>query len=116
MEHPAPGGDRLRRRRSAGAARAAVEQSYRCHGAVAAGDGGGGAHGHEYPRALERAQGGFSANREHGAPLVSGQEPDMVNRFVRAYSEAIHVFRTDKAKGSAVYTKRLKQQDVKVIE
>jgi ABC-type nitrate/sulfonate/bicarbonate transport system substrate-binding protein len=41
---------------------------------------------------------------------------DTVKRFVRAYSEAIHVFRTDKAKGSAVYTKRLKQQDAKVIE
>jgi NitT/TauT family transport system substrate-binding protein len=41
---------------------------------------------------------------------------DTVKRFVRAYSEAIHVFKTDKAKGSAVYTKRLKQQDAKVIE
>jgi len=41
---------------------------------------------------------------------------DTVKRFVRAYSEAIHVFKTDKAKGSAVYTKRLKQQDSKVIE
>jgi len=41
---------------------------------------------------------------------------DTVKRFVRAYSEAIHVFKTDKTKGSAVYTKRLKQQDAKVIE
>jgi len=41
---------------------------------------------------------------------------DTVKRFVRAYSEAIHTFKTDKAKGMAVYTKWLKQPDTKVIE
>ncbi|HEX9444057.1 MAG TPA: ABC transporter substrate-binding protein [Candidatus Binatia bacterium] len=41
---------------------------------------------------------------------------ETVKRFVRAYSEAIHLFKTDKAKGMAVYTKRLKQPDSKVIE
>jgi hypothetical protein len=34
---------------------------------------------------------------------------------VRAYSEAIHQFKTDKAKGTAVYANRLKQQDSTVI-
>jgi len=41
---------------------------------------------------------------------------ETVKRFVRAYSEAIHQFKTDKAKGMAVYTKRLKQQDSKIVE
>ncbi len=41
---------------------------------------------------------------------------DTVKRFVRAYSEAIHAFKTDKAKGMAVYTKWLKQPDAKIIE
>jgi hypothetical protein len=39
-----------------------------------------------------------------------------VKRFVRAYSEAIHQFKTDKAKGVGVYAKRLKQQDLKIVE
>jgi NitT/TauT family transport system substrate-binding protein len=41
---------------------------------------------------------------------------DTVKRYVRAYSEAIHIFKTDKARATAVYTKWLKQPDAKVIE
>ena len=41
---------------------------------------------------------------------------DTVKRFVRAYSEAIHTFKTDKTKGMAVYNKWLKQPDAKIIE
>jgi ABC-type nitrate/sulfonate/bicarbonate transport system substrate-binding protein len=41
---------------------------------------------------------------------------DTVKRFVRAYSEAIDVFKNDKAKAIAVYAKRLKQQDSKVLD
>ena len=40
---------------------------------------------------------------------------ETAKRFVRAYSEAIYQFKTDKGKGAAVYAKRLKQQDSKVI-
>jgi NitT/TauT family transport system substrate-binding protein len=39
-----------------------------------------------------------------------------VKRFVRAYSEAIYQFRTSKEKAIAVYAKRLRQRDAKVIE
>ena len=41
---------------------------------------------------------------------------DTVKRYLRAYSEAIHIFKTDKARGTAVYTKWLKQPDAKIIE
>jgi ABC-type nitrate/sulfonate/bicarbonate transport system substrate-binding protein len=41
---------------------------------------------------------------------------DVVKRFVRAYSEAIYEFKTDKAKGMAVYAHRLKQQDSQVLD
>lgn len=41
---------------------------------------------------------------------------DTVKRFVRAYSEAIHRFKTDKEQSMAVYAKRLKQQDRRIIE
>jgi len=41
---------------------------------------------------------------------------DAVRRFVRAYSEAIYEFKTDKAKALAVYANRLKQQDSKVLD
>ena len=41
---------------------------------------------------------------------------DAVKRFVRAYSEAIYEFKTDKAKALAVYANRLKQQDSKVLD
>jgi ABC-type nitrate/sulfonate/bicarbonate transport system substrate-binding protein len=41
---------------------------------------------------------------------------DAVKRFVRAYSEAIYVFKTNKAKAMAVYANRLKQQDSKVLD
>jgi NitT/TauT family transport system substrate-binding protein len=41
---------------------------------------------------------------------------DTAKRFVRAYSEAIYQFKTDKAKAMAVYANRLKQQDSKIIE
>jgi NitT/TauT family transport system substrate-binding protein len=41
---------------------------------------------------------------------------DTVKRYLRAYSEAIHIFKTDKARGMAVYTKWLKQPDAKIIE
>ena len=41
---------------------------------------------------------------------------ETVKRYVRAYSEAIHIFKTDKAKGMSVYMNRLKQPDAKIIE
>jgi taurine transport system substrate-binding protein len=41
---------------------------------------------------------------------------DAAKRFVRAYSEAIYQFKTEKAKGMAVYANRLKQQDSKVLD
>jgi ABC-type nitrate/sulfonate/bicarbonate transport system substrate-binding protein len=41
---------------------------------------------------------------------------ETAKRFVRAYSEAIYQFKTDKTKGVAVYAKRLKQQDSKIVE
>jgi taurine transport system substrate-binding protein len=41
---------------------------------------------------------------------------DAVKRFVRAYSEAIYEFKTDKSKAMAVYASRLKQQDPKVLD
>jgi ABC-type nitrate/sulfonate/bicarbonate transport system substrate-binding protein len=41
---------------------------------------------------------------------------ETVKRFVRAYSEAIYDFKTDKTKAIAVYAKRLKQQDSKVLD
>lgn len=41
---------------------------------------------------------------------------DTVKRFVRAYSEGIHVFKNDKAKALTVYANRLKQQDFKVLD
>ena len=41
---------------------------------------------------------------------------DTVKRFVRAYSEAIYEFKTDKAQAIAVYANRLKQQDAKVLD
>ena len=39
-----------------------------------------------------------------------------VKRFVRAYSEAIYQFRTSRERAIAVYAKRLRQRDAKVIE
>jgi NitT/TauT family transport system substrate-binding protein len=41
---------------------------------------------------------------------------ETVKRFVRAYSEAIYRFKTDKQSSTAVYAKRLKQQDPKIID
>jgi len=41
---------------------------------------------------------------------------ETVKRFVRAYSEAIHQFMTQKQQALAVYAKRLKQQNPKVVE
>lgn len=41
---------------------------------------------------------------------------ETVKRFVRAYSEAIYQFRTNKEKSLAVYSKRLKQKDPRIIE
>jgi NitT/TauT family transport system substrate-binding protein len=41
---------------------------------------------------------------------------ETAKRFVRAYSEAIYQFKTDKAKAMTVYANRLKQQDSKIIE
>jgi len=41
---------------------------------------------------------------------------ELVKRFVRAYSEAIYRFKTDKESGLSVYRKRLKQQDPKIVE
>jgi len=41
---------------------------------------------------------------------------DKVKRFVRAYSEAIHEFKTDKSKAIKVYANHLKQTDQQVLE
>jgi ABC-type nitrate/sulfonate/bicarbonate transport system substrate-binding protein len=41
---------------------------------------------------------------------------DTVKRFVRAYSEAIYLFKTNKQRVLSVYKNRLKQQDSSVIE
>ena len=41
---------------------------------------------------------------------------DTVKRFVRAYSEAIHEFKTDKEKAIKVYARNLKQTDRRVLE
>ena len=41
---------------------------------------------------------------------------DAVKRFMRAYSEAVYVFKSNKQKSMNVYAARLKQQDSKVIE
>ncbi len=41
---------------------------------------------------------------------------ETVKRFVRAYSEAIYDFKTNKAKAIGVYEKHLKQQDSKVLD
>ena len=41
---------------------------------------------------------------------------EAVKRFVRAYSEAIYEFKTDKAQAIRVYANRLKQQDAKVLD
>jgi ABC-type nitrate/sulfonate/bicarbonate transport system substrate-binding protein len=44
------------------------------------------------------------------------QNPDIIKRYVQAYSEAIFLFKTDASKGIAVYSKRLRQRDPKVIQ
>ncbi len=41
---------------------------------------------------------------------------DPVKRFIQAYSEAIHEFKTNKDKMIAVYNQRLKQRNPEVIE
>jgi ABC-type nitrate/sulfonate/bicarbonate transport system substrate-binding protein len=41
---------------------------------------------------------------------------EIVKKFVRAYSEAIYVFKSNKQKAMGVYAGRLKQQGSKVIE
>jgi NitT/TauT family transport system substrate-binding protein len=41
---------------------------------------------------------------------------DTVKRFVRAYSEGIYEFKTDKEKAIKVYADRLKQKDLNVLE
>jgi ABC-type nitrate/sulfonate/bicarbonate transport system substrate-binding protein len=41
---------------------------------------------------------------------------DTVKRFVRAYSEAIHEFKTNKEKAIKVYAKHLKQTDQEILE
>jgi NitT/TauT family transport system substrate-binding protein len=41
---------------------------------------------------------------------------ETAKRFVRAYSDAIHRFKTDKQSSMAVYARRLKQQDPRIIE
>ena len=41
---------------------------------------------------------------------------DTVRRFVSAYSEAIHKFKTDEETAIAVYARHLKQTDRKVLE
>jgi NitT/TauT family transport system substrate-binding protein len=44
------------------------------------------------------------------------KDRETVKRFVRAYSEAIYDFKTDKAKAMGVYAQRLKQQDSKILD
>jgi len=44
------------------------------------------------------------------------RNPDIVRRYLQAYSEAIFQFKTDKSKGLAVFSKRLRQRDPKVIQ
>jgi ABC-type nitrate/sulfonate/bicarbonate transport system substrate-binding protein len=41
---------------------------------------------------------------------------DTVKKFMRGYSEAIYLFRSNKQKVLSVYARRLKQQDSNVIE
>ena len=41
---------------------------------------------------------------------------DAVKRFIQAYSEAIHEFKTNKSKMIGVYNQRLKQRNPEVIE
>jgi NitT/TauT family transport system substrate-binding protein len=41
---------------------------------------------------------------------------DTVKRFVRAYSESIHEFKTNKERGMKVYASRLKQKDQAILE
>jgi ABC-type nitrate/sulfonate/bicarbonate transport system substrate-binding protein len=41
---------------------------------------------------------------------------DVVKRFVRAYSEAIYEFKSDKEKGIKVYARHLKQTDQTILE
>jgi len=41
---------------------------------------------------------------------------EKVKSFVQAYSESVHLFRTNKERGMAIYAKRLKQQNSKIIE
>jgi NitT/TauT family transport system substrate-binding protein len=41
---------------------------------------------------------------------------DTVKRFVRAYSESIHEFKTNKERGMKVYANRLKQKDQAILE
>jgi taurine transport system substrate-binding protein len=41
---------------------------------------------------------------------------DAVKKFMRAYSEAIYIFKSNKQRVLSVYSRRLKQQDVSVIE
>ena len=41
---------------------------------------------------------------------------DAVKKFMRAYSEAIYIFKSNKPRVLSVYSRRLKQQDVSVIE
>jgi len=45
-----------------------------------------------------------------------GKNRNMVKRFVRAYSEGIYQFRVNKERAIAVYAKRLRQRDAKVVE
>jgi ABC-type nitrate/sulfonate/bicarbonate transport system substrate-binding protein len=44
------------------------------------------------------------------------RNPDIVRRYVQAYSEAIFQFKAEKSKGLAVFSKRLRQRDPKIIE
>lgn len=44
------------------------------------------------------------------------RNPDIIKRYLQAYSEAIFQFKTDKSKGLAVFSKRLRQRDPKVIQ
>jgi NitT/TauT family transport system substrate-binding protein len=41
---------------------------------------------------------------------------DTVKRFLRAYGESIHAFKTDKERGIKVYANRLKQRDRTILE
>ena len=58
-----------------------------------------------FPQTLIMVRRSFLANKR-----------DLVKRFLRAYSEAIYEFKTNKEKAIKVYANRLKQKDLTILE